>query len=131
MKYVCLSCFSVFEAETETSCICGSTSVISGEDLTKYAPASGSKSPKPKVEHIWFHINWGPFETVVSYTQALTQDQALEYATTTKHEWYVRVCSFDVNVPWEIKELNHEQFNQWCAKMWPVFRPTTTDESTS
>lgn len=131
-RFVCLNCYAVGPLDDQLHCSkCQSDTVIAAETLSGLQPLVAAHELRHQVEQLqtqqkrftpgpWYHIRLGSFETVVSYTKATTEDEALEYASSPLCQWYY-VKQDGAEAPLvDITELKHEEYLQWCRRLWSL-----------
>ena len=143
-KYICLNCYTIGELSDKARCsACDSDVVASCEqvqNMTPRAEARLHKDTKPVSRHrdpllnnqadtrFWYRFHYNGFETVVSYTKARNLAEAMQYARSPMCEWYVSPSSPEIDALTQLPTqlLNHQEYLQWCSKLWPL----TVEEST-
>lgn len=123
-QYLCLVCQHIGELSSTGRCsVCNEDDVVSIEKLLNVTQTAGLTPVSRPIaayfqERQWYHIKCGFFECVVSYTKALSLDEALEYARSSKCEWYF--VDTPERQPFEVETtlINHSEFLEWCSNKW-------------
>lgn len=131
-KFVCLNCYTVAPLSDSLRCSsCNSDSVVSAETLqnavtepeSRHRVTPSQQATMPRAKQKWYRIQCGLFETVISYTKALSREEALIYAASPFCEWHrIKDVSDEIfnGASFETTELDHNEFLEWCRKMWPL-----------
>lgn len=142
-QYFCQQCLDVVSLSTTGRCEkCNADNVVSMAVIQQIAlqtetkpelrPTSQYPSQRRSFDevmqsHQWYHIKWGPFETVVPYTKASNLEEALRYAQSSFCEWFF--VNSDEVFEMESKILNRKEFITWARKLWPFDESLNTEES--
>jgi hypothetical protein len=135
-KYICLNCYNIDELSDTLRCkACDSDVVASCETVQNMTPKAESKLFKKSrpVSRQWYHLRYGIFETIVSYTKANSLEEAIRYASSSSCEWYPiqNQEGFNFVDGLESKLLNHAEYLQWCENKWPLISAVSVSEQST